>query len=270
MSDNADQPQMTEADRKEFGERLLAQAFDLWFNPELKRRTEAGLLPNDFALFAAQVLFPPEGENLIRLNGEMTGVMLVVAQRAVEKGEQLMLSDLAEARRYELDDADMDCGHFTIIRRGVGWMIDFNFRSGRTKAADMLRLADQYQAAAVACVKSALEGPAVDNLFSACELAAKAELILHRSSAVKAKTHNPLKSAINAWGRLRNIDPAFVAIFNLLGQQRADARYKGAEAAKGLMPSTDDLDLVKAVIDRGLWQVGRATDCDRHGEPETA
>lgn len=242
---------MTEADRKEMGERLLAQAFELWFNPELERRAAAGLLADDFALYAAQVLFPPEGENRIRLNDEMTGVMLVVAQRAVEKGEQVMLSDLAEAKRYELDDADLDCGHLTIIRRGEGWMIDFNFQSGRAKAADMLRLADQYHSAAIACVQRELEGPAVDNLFSACELAAKAELILHRSSAVKAKTHDPLKSAINAWGKLGNIDPAFVAVFNLLGQQRADARYKGAVAAKGLMPSTDDLDIVKAVIERG-------------------
>ena len=261
---------MTEAAQKEMGERLLAQAFELWFNPEIERRAAAGTLPDEFTLYAAQALFPPEGENRVRLNDELTGVMLVVVQRAVEKGEQVMLSDLAEALRYELDDADMDCGHLTVIRRGESWMIDFNFQSGRAKAADMLKLADQYHAAAAACVEQGLEGPAVDNLFSACELSAKAELILHRSAAVKAKSHDPLKSAINAWGRLGNIDPAFVRIFNLMGQQRADARYKGAEAAKGLMPTADQLEIVKAVIERGIWQVGRATDRDRHVEPDAS
>lgn len=264
MRDSENHLLKTELPQKDMGERLLAQAFELWFNPEMERRATAGLLGDDFALYAAQVLFPPEGDNRIRLNDEITGVMVVAAHRAVERGEHVTLSDLAGVQRYELDDTDLDCGHLTIIQRGKSWMIDFDFLSGRAKAADILRLADQYHAAAIVCVQRALDGPAVDNLFSACELAAKAELILHRSSAVKAKTHDPLKSAINAWGKLGNIDPAFVSIFNALGQQRADARYNGADAAKGLMPTLESIAIVKAVIERGLWHVGRSTDLDRH------
>lgn len=242
------------------GERLLSQAFELWFNPELERRAAAGELPQNFTLYAAQALFPPDEPLRVRLNGEVTGTMLAVAQRAVEKGEQVTLADLAGVERYDLDDEDLDCGHVTIIRRGEGWLIDFNALAGRAKAADMLRLAGQYQAAAAACVEQGLEGPAVDNLFSACELASKAELILHRNSAAKAKSHDPVKSAINAWARLGNIDTAFVEIFNLMGQRRADARYKGANAAAGLMPTADQLEIVQAVIEQAQWRVGRVTD----------
>ena len=258
---------MPPVDREAMANRLLSQAFELWFNPELDRRSAAGELPEGFALYAAQVLFPPEGPYEVRFNEEMGGIMLVIAQRAVEKGEQVTLADLAQVQRYELDDPDMDCGHLTIIRRGEGWLIDFNFLSGRAKAADMLRLAEQYHAAAVSCVDQDLEGPAVDNLFSACELTAKAELILHRSAAAKGKSHDPVKSAINAWGRSGNIDPAFVDTFNLMGHRRADARYKGAEAAAGLMPTRDHLDIVHTVIERGKWRVGRATDRARPSAP---
>ena len=41
---------------EEFGKNLMQQAFDLWINPEIERRREAGRLPDDFVLRAAQVI----------------------------------------------------------------------------------------------------------------------------------------------------------------------------------------------------------------------
>ncbi len=44
------------ADDPELAMALLSNAFELWFEPEIKRRQEAGTLPTPFELWAAQVL----------------------------------------------------------------------------------------------------------------------------------------------------------------------------------------------------------------------
>ena len=58
---------------------------------------------------------------------------------------------------------------------------------------------------------------------------------------------------------LGNIDAAFVALFNKLGQQRPGARY-GGKPHRPPLPDVDSLDLVEAMIERGLEQVRKATD----------
>lgn len=132
----------------------------------------------------------------------------------------------------------------------------FNFLSGRAKARDMLELADQYLAASIESGHKGHAGPAVDNLFSASELVSKAELILYRSKAAKARIHGPIASEINAWARLGNIDQAFVALFNKLGQQRPNARYCDRDH-RPPSPDADSYELVRAMIARGWngWQV---------------
>jgi HEPN domain-containing protein len=166
---------------------------------------------------------------------------------------------LAHIERFELPDELLDNGHFTIIRAGEGWHMFFNFLSGRAKANDMLELASEFLATALSSKEKGHSGPAVDNLFSASELISKAELILHRSRAVKSKRHGLIASEINAWARLGNIDAAFVALFNKLSRQRPNARYSDKEN-RPPTPDQESFDLVQAMIDRGLERIGKATD----------
>ncbi len=238
--------------------RTFNQMYEGWFQPEIERRAASGSLPAPFVLFAAQALFPPEGATRILLNEEVEGEGLIRAPRAVVKGEPVLHSDLANLEAYELPDELLDNGHFTIIRAGDRWGMFFNFLSGRAKARDLLELGSEYLAASEASASKRHDGPAVDTLFSAVELASKAELILLRSPAAKGKTHGTVARAINASAKLGNIDVAFVALFNRLGRERPSARY-GDKKHRPLAPELSDFDLVRAVIERGIERVEKAT-----------
>jgi hypothetical protein len=207
----------------------------------------------------AQALFPPKGKKLILLNDEVKGEGLLRAPRTIQKGERLYSNDLQYMERFELPDELLDNGHFTIVRAGEGWRVFFNFLSGRAKAKDMLELAGQFLEAAISAKNKGHAGPAVDNLFSACELTSKAELILHRNPAASSKSHRPVASEINRWKRLGNIDAAFVDLFNRLHQQRPNARY-GDKEHRPPIPEQDSFDVVRTMIERGLGRVGKATD----------
>ena len=104
------------------------------------------------------------------------------------RANALYSNDLQYIERFELPDELLDSGHFTIVRAGEGWRVFFNFLSGRAKAKDMLELAGQFLEAALSAKDRGHAGPAVDNLFSACELTSKAELILHRNPAASSKS----------------------------------------------------------------------------------
>lgn len=255
---------MSEAEKPEWEElegwdRTFAHMWEIAFAPELEKRRAAGLIGDDFHLYLAQLLQPPDEENKVLFNEEVRGVALLRAPRDVKQGEPVMMTDLAHIEQFELPDDLLDCGHFTIIRAGEGWRMVFNLLSGRAKARDMLELADQYLQASIESGRKGHSGPAVDNLYSSSELVSKAELILHRGKAAKAKTHGPIASEINAWARIGNIDQAFVALFNKLGQQRPNARYSDREH-RPPTPNADSYDLVRAMIDRGLERVARSTD----------
>ena len=248
-------------------ERTLAHLWDLSIGPEIAKRQAAGILPPDYVPFIAQVLYPVEGPNRVLLDDEVKGVGLMRAQRAVKAGEAMTFNDLAHLEAFELPNDLIDHGHFTIIRRPDGWGMHFNFKSGRGKAQDMLRLAQQFLDASRHSAANGHAGPAVDTLFSAAELISKAELILHRNPAVQTKKHDPIKSAINAWSKLGNIDAAFVALYNRLHRDRPNARY-GDEANRPPAPSFEDFELVAAVIEQTLNKTSSALDSYTRKAPE--
>jgi hypothetical protein len=234
------------------------QAWQLWFGPEIGRRQTEGTLPSAPMIYMAQALFSPERKVRVLLNDEVRGEGLLRAPRSIEKGEPLYSNDLQYIERFKLPDELLDSGHFTIVRAGGGWRAFFNFLSGRAKAKDMLELAGQFLEAALSAKDKGHAGPAVDNLFSACELTSKAELIIHRNPAASSKTHGVVASEINRWKRLGNIDAAFVDLFNRMHQQRPNARY-GDKEHRPPVPEEDSFDVVKTMIERGLGKVGKAT-----------
>ena len=247
---SSETPSNTEPPNPDFGEVAIKNVFELWFTPELERRRAAGLIGDNFVLWIAQAIFPEEGENKIRLNEEVRGVMWVKAQRSIEKGEQVLLDDLADIRSFELEDDELNHGHFTVIRRGPenGWMLAFNALAGRAKAGNFVRLASEFFETSIQAKNSARSGPCLDNLFSCCELLAKAELIMQRSQAVKSKKHGAISSAINAQGKLGNVHPVFVDLLNRLSNKRSAARYEGTTNAQDI-PSEDEFQVVSAYID---------------------
>lgn len=257
--DNSSHPAIY--DQQNPWDRTLQQMWDMFFAPEIERRKANSGSPDNFSIYIAQVIFPAEGATRPRIlfNDEVEGEALLRAPRPIEKGGVIYATDLQQVESFDLPDALLDSGHFTIVRSGDGWRMFFNFLRGRAKAKDMLELAAQFLEASRSSQQNGHSGPAIDNLFSASELISKAELILHQSRATKSKRHATIASEINIWARLGNIDQAFVALFNKLSQQRPTARY-GNKESRPPMPDQENFDLVQAMIERGLERIKKATE----------
>lgn len=90
----------------DFGEVILGQALELWINPEIERRMAEGRVPEDFALVAAQIVFEVGHTTAVRLNEEVRAVARFIAARAIAKGEDVMVDDLAGLEGVELTDED--------------------------------------------------------------------------------------------------------------------------------------------------------------------
>jgi len=149
---------------------------------------------------------------------------------------------MAELVSFDVEESELDCGHFTMFWHGKGWSIAFDFRSSRAKSVQMLERAGQFLDASKFSADKGHASASVDNLFSSCELISKAMLILHRSPAVTAKTHGRVGSAINKWGKFGNVDAAFLKIYNRMSQERTSARYDASTEVT--TPTAHDFDIV--------------------------
>lgn len=240
-------PDLNDQMGKEGADYLVQQAIDLWFQPDLERRKEAGLIGDDFRVRAAQALFPPEGGAIVRFNDEVHGIAQVKATRPVEKGGEVYESDLDGLVQFDLLEEDLDHGHFTMLKGQNGWGVAFNFLTRRTFCLQLVQSARGHLDAARFLSERGTIAPSVDNLFSACELASKAHLILHHMLRKPVKTHGPIQSGINQWAKLGNIDAAFVKLFNRLGQLRPGCRYEADDSPRTLL-TVSDFELVEAEI----------------------
>ena len=241
--------------------RTVIHMFQIAFAPEIRQRLSAGGLDQTFFLTAAQMIQPETGAQMIRLNGEVRGIANVRATRPVQKGEPVFVSDMENFVSFDLDEEELDAGHFTLFWTGSGWIATFDFRAGRAKSAAMLKAAGEFLEVARLASNHGHTRPSVDNLFSACELVSKAHLILHRSSASKAKSHGPVQSAINAWRRLGNINDEFVHLFNRVSNTRSPARYDAN--ADVSMPSPSDFRVIEDEIQQLMNFVTPRTNTER-------
>jgi hypothetical protein len=212
-------------------ERTFRQMFNLFFAPEIERRQSAGLLPRPFEVQKAQVLFvegrPPE----VRLNDEVTIRLIIEASGAQQPGDVIGDGEIENIEAFELELADSDAGHFTILPWKGEWRMLFDFRKNKGKAANLVKRAEEFLTVSEHAFAQNLFGPYIDNLFSACELLAKARLITAAAVAPSIKTHPAIQSRINQWGRLGNVDGAFVETFNKLSRARSAARYSAEDVS---------------------------------------
>jgi uncharacterized protein (UPF0332 family) len=212
-------------------ERTLLQMFRLYVEPEVKRR----LFPH--AVIKAQVVFFEGKSPEVRLNDEVKISLIVRAPRAIQKGEAISLSEIEQIETSELDVADADAGHFTAVAVKDKWLMTFDFRQNKLTAAKLVKKADEFCTIAEHALFQEHFGPAIDNLFSACELAARARLITSAMVRSDAKKHGTIHSGINLWGKLGNVDSEFVEMFNRLSRHRETARYTSKDDLSGLINS---------------------------------
>ena len=241
--------------------RPVIHMFQIAFAPEIRQRFSAEMLDHTFFLTAAQMIQPENGRRIIRLNEEVRGTVLVRANRPIQKGEPVLVSDMQNFVSFDLDEKELDAGHFTLFWAENGWVTTFDFRAGRAKSVAMFKAAREFLEVAKLAATHGHTRPSVDNLFSACELVSKAHLILHRSSASRAKSHGRVQSAINAWRRLGNINNEFVHLFNRVSNTRSPARYDANAEVE--MPSLSDFEVVEGEIQQMMNFVTQRTDTDQ-------
>jgi uncharacterized protein (UPF0332 family) len=208
--------------------RLRDHAMQLWFEPEVRRRQEVGGAPIPFPLRAGQVLFFSDGRpNLVRLNEEVQAVATFenLSRREIEAGGAVYSDDVGRLQALRLlPTEDPDCGHFTVAQDSGHWFIAFDLRQNKGKAATLLSAAEEFLAAATAAIQMNHKRPAVDNLFSSAELAAKA-LVLTFSESCELRNHGVVHSRFNLFSRNGNVECHQRDVFNKLAQMRSKARY---------------------------------------------
>lgn len=211
----------------EVGERLLQQAFELWIQPEIERRRQAGTLPGGFSLSAAQIIFDLDtAAPRVRLNEEIRVVADLRVNRAIARGEGLAESDMDEILAMSLTDEDANAAHATMVLLKGRWTLAFDFRYNATRLVEAVDTAREF----LDCAGSALEKghlrAFVDNLFSATELLAKATLLARPDRQIlEGRKHSQIATKYNMWGKLGNVDPRFVKLLNRLATLRTSARY---------------------------------------------
>jgi HEPN domain-containing protein len=214
----------------EMGERVLRQAFELFLEPEIKRRQEAGSLPKPFSLWAAQVLMEPGKPVVIRFNSELKGVYQVKLPDGgtpPEKGAALQLADLGDIMGMQLTEDDGNAGHLTAIFHHQAWHLIFDFRYNAARIAHNLEVAQQFLEAAEGALQKRHKNAAVENLYTCVELTAKSYLMIHPDERLLRKMrHGFVATEFNRYGgKLANVEASFVRLFNALTSVRTKARY---------------------------------------------
>jgi hypothetical protein len=231
-------------DGDEFAKAAVQNMLDLFITPEVTRRQEAGLLPKPLELERAQIIFRADGSKpIVRINKEVQLQMLARATRAVTVGEPVYSNDLSEIVGAKLIDEEEDCGHFTFVNMGGRLFLSFDFHYNRSASRSLVVLAKQFAEAAELCMERQLSEPCVDNLFNACELAARARIVLQGQ---ENKSHGATHSRVNMDGKLGNVDAQFVRLYNKVSQGRTAARYGNSKF--DVKVSADDFRVLRAEI----------------------
>jgi hypothetical protein len=121
---------------------------------------------------------------------------------------------------------DSNCGHFTLVLIGNRWHGAFDFRYNKGHARQLLEPAEEFLVTASEAILACRKRAAIDNLFSAAELAAKAYVITTPAQGDRqAKRHGHIHSRFNISARDGNVEPEHRSTFNQLTECRRRARY---------------------------------------------
>jgi hypothetical protein len=206
---------------------LLPQAFELFFNPEIVRRRNLGLIDETFGIMAAQVVFHVDAPAEVRFNDEVMGSMLAVSPRDIEKGEEILWSEVKDSiKGFDLADEDQNAAHITIFYGGSGWTLISDGRFNLRRAIAHCDAAEEYLETAAVALQNERIGPFAENLYAAVELAAKGALLtLPDERMLRARSHNFIASEHNLAAQRGFVEPEYVRLHNRLRGLRKPARY---------------------------------------------
>jgi uncharacterized protein (UPF0332 family) len=175
----------------------------------------------------------PGERPIINFNEQIVGVMQFRADAdtplPIEKGQKLQLADLGEIVGMQLTTEYANAGHLTaIVQKGI-WYLMFDFRYNSERIARSIEVARQFHSAAESAKKNGHLNAALENLFTAVEIAAKSYLMIHPDERLLEKHgHGFVASEFNRYGgKFGNVERKYVTLLNKLAELRGQARYGG-------------------------------------------
>jgi uncharacterized protein (UPF0332 family) len=219
--------------------RTVEQFIDLFFRPEIERRSSEGTISTPFVLDKAQVVFYPDGRKAeVRLNDEVQAIAKVNFKPGTVEGkrpgDEMTADQIQSIEEVMLPDTDdPDAGHATFIHMGGGrWVMGFDFRYNKGLSERHLSDAREFLDAAKHCLGQSAWSAFADNLFSAAELAARALLLMVPDSQFRTKTnHKAIHARFNNFARYGNVSESGREVFNKLAGLRPTARYGGKKVS---------------------------------------
>jgi hypothetical protein len=244
-------------------QRAFKEFWRLYVAPEIERRRAArGSDGRAVGPVAAQIIFYPDGRPpVVRLDGEVAAEFVVTVRnprpRAV--GDALSMDEIDSIDDIRLSDTeDPDCAHVTMLRRGVTWYMRFNFHYNRGLARKHLTIAREFLACAAGARRRKHWAAYLDNLFSAAELSARAELLHAPDPAFRAKaTHKGIQARYCGWARLGNTAPEYATALNRLASLRERYRYLRETNALAAADARTLSRTVKQMVEGSESRIGR-------------
>jgi len=231
----------------------LKQFLDIYIIPEIEKRKNEKIIGEDFELISFQILFSlsksvPE----IRLNEECKIVANIKVKEGIiiSKGEPIHWDDVESVISLKLEENDDgDCGHVSYIYLGNNLVSSFDFRYNKKTIKQRIEISRQFLDTAKFALDNGFYNVYVDNIFSATEIASQACLLILPDKNFLAKTnHKAIKSKLNWWSSLGNIDMKFSTVLNQLSVLRNNERYFNGETtltnkdeSKEYIESVDEL-----------------------------
>jgi uncharacterized protein (UPF0332 family) len=234
---------------EEFVQNLMQQVHELWISPEVERRREAGRLPDDFKIRAAQVIMNLDADAPeVRFNEEIKVLAEAEWTRDVDYGEEVTEADVERISDLVLTDQDPNEGHLTLMLFKGRWILAFDFRYNASHVAATLNAAREFLDVATFALDQHQMRAFTDNLFSAAELMAKGVLLMGADkNLLKSKKHTFISSKFNLSGKWGQTDPRYVKLLNRLQDLRGSARYLdknftlSAEEASDMLGTAEDM-----------------------------
>jgi uncharacterized protein (UPF0332 family) len=214
-------------DEAEWGGKVLENAFEQWFRPELDRRANAGTITEGYSVWAMQAIFDLDlPAPIVNINDQISGVLRARSKGAISKGQQVGLRDLGDIEGIELTDAHQNAGHFTAILHNGSWFLAFDFRRNASRIAQHLDAVKEFLSVAEFSVENSLWRPAIENLFTSVELMAKSILMMVPDRRVlDAKSHQFVHTTFNLYSKTGLTEREHVTLLNELSKLRLNARY---------------------------------------------
>lgn len=213
---------MQEEPDPQLGRTLVEQVFELWVNPELKRR---GLQLSRDEITQVVVEMPAHnGDLIVSLNQDAEIVAMTTAKRDLKAGETVYLEDIDQISDIHPTNVDPNSGWICYIHISERELVTFDLRPNKAKASALLQKAKEYLKAANSMADHSPD-VSLDNAHSAAELTVQAQMLLVRN---ETNNHRVRRRWFAGWTELENSPRHHSDLLFDLASQRSAARY-GAE-----------------------------------------